>query len=90
MKKTANQPGQAEDKKAAVDAERKLTLEILRMKRVMEITGLSRSTIYKKLSEGRFAPKVQLSERSIGFYNADVFAWLENPMGYRAPEATNG
>ncbi|TCJ39201.1 AlpA family transcriptional regulator [Parafrankia sp. BMG5.11] len=40
---------------------------ILRLPAVMERVGLSRSTIYAMMSEGRFPRAVKLGERAIGW-----------------------
>ena len=37
--------------------------KLLKIKQVQKLTGLSRSTIYKKVSEGILPPPVQLSRR---------------------------
>ena len=41
-------------------------LSILRLKSVMAQTGLSRSTIYLRVSEGTFPSPIKLGERSVG------------------------
>ena len=52
---------------------------ILRMPEVCETTGLGKSTIYKKLSEGSFPAPVRLGPRAIGWRTRDVVGWLEDP-----------
>lgn len=41
------------------------------------ITGLSRTTIYRLMARGEFAPRVRLSARRFGFRVADLLAWVE-------------
>jgi prophage regulatory protein len=57
-------------------------LRILRLKSVLERTGLSRSTLYRKIERGTFPKRVQISERCIGWREADVERWLRNPVCY--------
>ena len=53
--------------------------KILRLPQVCEFTGLGRSTIYKKLSDGSFPPPVRLGPRAIGWRTRDIVSWLEDP-----------
>ena len=52
---------------------------ILRLKAVLERTGLSRSTLYRKIERGTFPQQVRISERCIGWRESDVQQWLSNP-----------
>jgi prophage regulatory protein len=56
---------------------------ILRLKSVLERTGLSRSTLYRKLRLGTFPRQLRLSERCIGWRECDVEVWLSDPASYR-------
>ena len=51
---------------------------ILRMPEVCELTGLGKSTIYKRLSEGTFPAPVRLGPRAIGWKIRDIYDWLES------------
>jgi prophage regulatory protein len=55
---------------------------ILRLRTVLDRTGLSRSTLYRKIERGTFPAQVRISERCIGWREADVDQWLRNPMYY--------
>jgi prophage regulatory protein len=55
-----------------------------RLRDVMRITALSRSTIYRRISEGRFPSPVHLSERASAWQSAALQAWIDDPEGYRA------
>ena len=58
---------------------------ILRRRQVEERTGLSRSTIYRRMQAGTFPPAVPLGGRLVGWRTADIERFLENPARYRAP-----
>ena len=55
---------------------------ILRIKAVLQRTGLSRSTLYRKMQNGTFPRNVQISTRCTGWRESAVTAWLRNPMFY--------
>lgn len=55
---------------------------ILRLKTVLDRTGLSRSTLYRKIERGSFPKQVRISERCIGWRESDLEQWLRNPMVY--------
>jgi prophage regulatory protein len=57
---------------------------ILRIKTVLERTGLSRSTMYRKMQNGTFPRNVQISIRCAGWRESAVAEWLSNPMFYKA------
>lgn len=60
---------------------------ILRIKIVLERTGLSRSTLYRKIGEGTFPKQVALSQRCAGWRESAVNAWMRNPMFYSTTES---
>lgn len=55
---------------------------ILRLNKVLDRTGLSRSTLYRKLQLGIFPSQVRISERCVGWRESDLEHWLSNPMSY--------
>ena len=55
---------------------------ILRLTKVLDRTGLSRSTLYRKIETRTFPRQVRISERCVGWREADVEGWLRNPMYY--------
>ena len=54
-----------------------MTHTILRLPAVMCRTGLSRSTIYLRLSQGKFPKPVNLGGRAVGWVEAEIQEWLE-------------
>ena len=53
---------------------------ILRLPAVTRQTGLSRSTIYLRVSNGTFPKPVSLGARAIGWLDSEVDAWLTNQI----------
>jgi len=49
--------------------------EIIRLKEVMRMTGLARSTVYERMAAGTFPGKVKLGERATGWYLHEVQSW---------------
>ncbi|WP_081053618.1 AlpA family transcriptional regulator [Burkholderia territorii] len=60
---------------------------ILRRRQVEQCTGLSRSTIYKRMRDGTFPPAIALGGRMVGWRVGDIEQFLENPARYRASQA---
>lgn len=52
--------------------------KILRFQEVTELTGLSRSTIWRKERLGLFPKRKQLGLNSVGWLASDIQQWLEN------------
>ena len=57
--------------------------KILRLPQVKEITGLSRSTIYLRMSEGSFPKKIDLGARAIGWVSSEINQWIEEKISVR-------
>ncbi len=53
-----------------------MTHTVLRLPAVKARTGLSRSTIYLRVSQGAFPAPVSLGGRAVGWLDAEVDAWL--------------
>ena len=53
---------------------------ILRLPAVKARTGLSRSTIYLRISEGSFPNPVCLGSRAVGWIEAEVDDWLNQQI----------
>jgi prophage regulatory protein len=54
-----------------------MTYTILRLPAVKAHTGLSRSTIYLRVSEGTFPRPVSLGRRAVGWLEAEIQEWLQ-------------
>ena len=51
---------------------------ILRIRQVLEVTGLRRTSLYKKLNANEFPKPVKLGVRAVGWRETDVHAWMDN------------
>jgi prophage regulatory protein len=58
--------------------------KILRLKDVIERTGLARSTIYLYISRGQFPRPVNIGHRAVGWLEAEVEQWLASKIAGRA------
>ena len=56
---------------------------ILRLPDVMARTGLSRSTVYRKIAEGTFPRQLPISVHGAGWHESAVDRWIANPAAYR-------
>jgi len=51
-------------------------MRLIRLKEVMSISGLGRSSIYKFMEEGRFPMSISLGERAIAWEVSEVEEWV--------------
>jgi prophage regulatory protein len=56
---------------------------IIRLKTVLSRTGLSRSTIYRKIAEGTFPPQIKISVNGTGWHESDINRWITDPVAWR-------
>lgn len=52
------------------------TTTILRIKQVCTITGLSRTTIWRHIREGKFPAPVRLGPNAIGWFSHEIHDYL--------------
>lgn len=55
-----------------------MSSRILRLTTVLQRTGLSRSTVYAWIAEGRFPKLVSLGPNSVGWRETDIDAWIDS------------
>lgn len=51
---------------------------LLRLPTVITRTGLSRSTIYLRVSEGCFPAPVPIGPRAVGWLESEIDAWIRH------------
>ncbi|MBA2932586.1 AlpA family phage regulatory protein [Sphingomonas sp. CGMCC 1.13654] len=56
---------------------------IIRLKTVLARTGLSRSTLYRKIADGTFPRQLSISVHGAGWRESAVNRWIDDPAAYR-------
>lgn len=51
-------------------------MKIIRLKDVIDTTGLARSTVYKYVAEGFFPKPISLGDRCVGWVESEVHDWI--------------
>jgi prophage regulatory protein len=59
-------------------------MKIIRLKRVKELTGLSKSTIYQFIQEGKFPQQIPLGQNSSGWLESEVLEWIQQRIDARS------
>ena len=58
-------------------------MRFIRLKEVMHVTGLGRSSIYNYMAEGRFPKTVSLGGRAVAWVESEVQDWMLGRMSGR-------
>ena len=58
----------------------------MRLPEVLELTGVSRSTLYNFISSGTFPKQVSLGARSVAWVESEVMEWVESRIEARDKE----
>jgi prophage regulatory protein len=53
-------------------------IRLIRLREVMSICGMSRSSVYDAIKKGQFPSSIKLSSRSIAWLKSEVIAWAES------------
>ncbi|ABD54459.1 helix-turn-helix transcriptional regulator [Jannaschia sp. CCS1] len=61
---------------------------IVRLTTVLDRTGLSRSTLYRKIAEGTFPAQLRISVHGAGWRESEIGEWIDNPAGWRPQNST--
>ena len=51
---------------------------LLRLRKVLEITGLYRSFLYRLIAAGKFPQPVRIGPRTVRWTLESILAWIEN------------
>ena len=57
--------------------------KILRLPEIMDLTGLSRSSIYAQIAGGTFPKQISLGARAVGWIESEVHEWVIERMNLR-------
>lgn len=61
------------------------TCRLMWISEVLQLSGLSRTTLYREIKSNAFPASVKLSLRSVGWLRDDVTQWLESRIKQRGP-----
>lgn len=53
-------------------------MQLLRIRDVCNVTGLSRSGVYEAMKEGTFPRSVRIARRAVAWRSAEINTWLES------------
>jgi len=54
--------------------------KLLRLPQVKDLTGLSKSTIYARITEGSFPKQIPLGPRLVVWIESDIQNWIEEQV----------
>jgi prophage regulatory protein len=57
-----------------------LSLQILRLPQVLQVTGLCRSMIYQLEAANRFPRRIRIGSRAVGWLHSEVQDWLDSQV----------
>ncbi|WP_386077517.1 helix-turn-helix transcriptional regulator [Vreelandella sp. F11] len=55
-----------------------MSMKLIRIKDVMDRTGLAKSTIYKYISLGQFPQPTKLGTRAVAWVESEIEAWIND------------
>lgn len=59
-----------------------MTDRFLRMKDVVDRTGLTRATIYRKIAAAEFPEQVRLGPATVAWRESEIAEWMKDPTGW--------
>jgi prophage regulatory protein len=64
-----------------------LSTTLLRLKKVLRRTGLTKTILYQKIKAGTFPASIPLTERTVAWISDDVDGWIEEHIAHvRRPQ----
>jgi len=61
--------------------------QLIRLAVVLEMTGLSKTSLYEAVNSGSFPKNVKISERSSAWVKSEVLVWIKEKIEERSQEA---
>lgn len=58
-------------------------MKIIRLKQVIELTSLSRSSIYSFIKQGVFPKPINLGANSVGWIESEIIDWITQKVSDR-------
>jgi prophage regulatory protein len=65
-------------------------MKLLRQKKVLEMTGLKRSSLYNYIALGLFPKPVALGRRAVAWVESEIVEWIESRIRERDERIANG
>ena len=59
-----------------INTEKGITTRILRKKDILQLTGLSHSTLYRMMHEGKFPKPLRLTPGTVGWTSDSISSWI--------------
>ena len=60
-------------------------LRLIRLPEVIDRVGLSRSTIYMFMQQGRFPKNIKLGSKAVAWSTEDIDAWIQEKIDQAKP-----
>lgn len=51
---------------------------LLKIKQVLELVPVGKTTLYKMIDAGKFPRPIRLSERAVAWRKSDILQWIDN------------
>ena len=61
-----------------MQTENPIAVVMLRLREVMRVTGLARSTVYKLIHDGKFPRPIKLGARAVAWRSDAVNGWIQD------------
>lgn len=55
-------------------------MKILKLQALISKTGLSKSSVYQRISDGTFPEQISLGGRSVGWIESEIDDWLKQQV----------
>ena len=69
-----------------ISAINKTPVKLIRIRQTIELSGLTRTSLYRKMKEGLFVPTIPLGERSCAHIESEVSAIINAMIAGKTPE----
>lgn len=74
-------------KKTTTPPQQDRPTRLIRLPEVKSRVGLSRSSIYMRISDGTFPAPVRLGEKSVAWLETDIDTWIQDRLAGKAVAA---
>ncbi|MCG9737687.1 AlpA family transcriptional regulator [Shewanella insulae] len=58
-------------------------MKLIKLKEVMEITSLSKATLYRMIKQGAFPEQLSIGGRAVAWVEDEVLIWIEERVSER-------